>query len=123
MAIDEIGDGRRRQDRAPVDDDDVKPDAEAGKPLRPLDGIGGRGLADHQAGAGENSVPVRPFDRLVDRGVEPEIVGADDQSLQLAALRSRRNWKNSTPSRRRRTSICRSRAISPTIEAIFPARK
>jgi len=37
--------------------------------------------------------------------------------------RSRRNWKNSTPSRRRRFIICGLRTISPTIDAIFGARK
>ena len=35
---------------------------------------------------------------------------------QLAICRSRRNWKNSTPSRRRRFIICGLRTISPTIE-------
>ena len=38
-------------------------------------------------------------------------------------LRSRRKRKNSTPSRSRRTSIWRSRTISPQIEAILGARK
>ncbi len=40
-----------------------------------------------------------------------------------AACRSRRNWKNSTPSRSRRFIICGLRTISPTMEAIFGARK
>ena len=40
-----------------------------------------------------------------------------------ARCRSRRNWKNSTPSRSRRFIICGLRTISPTIEAIFGARK
>ena len=40
-----------------------------------------------------------------------------------ALCRSRRNWKNSTPSRSRRFIICGLRTISPTMEAIFGARK
>jgi hypothetical protein len=40
-----------------------------------------------------------------------------------ALCRSRRNWKNSTPSRNRRFIICGLVTISPTIEAIFGARK
>ncbi len=43
---------------------------------------------------------------------------------QAAALcRSRRNWKNSTPSRSRRFIICGLITISPTMDAIFGARK
>ena len=40
-----------------------------------------------------------------------------------ARLRSRRNWKNSTPSRRRRFIMSRSRTISLTIEPILLGRK
>ena len=40
-----------------------------------------------------------------------------------ARCRSRRNWKNSTPSRSRRFIICGLRTISPTMDAIFGARK
>ena len=43
--------------------------------------------------------------------------------LYAALCRSRRNWKNSTPSRSRRFIICGLRTISPTMEAIFGARK
>ena len=56
---------------------------------------------------------------------QPEIVGGEDRDapLQAALWRSRRNWKNSTPSRSRRFIICGLRTISPMIEAIFGARK
>ena len=40
-----------------------------------------------------------------------------------ASSRCLRNWKNSTPSRRRRFIICGERSISPTMEAIFGTRK
>ena len=40
-----------------------------------------------------------------------------------AARRARRNWKNSAPSRNRRFAICELRSISPTMAAIFGARK
>ena len=43
--------------------------------------------------------------------------------VHATLCRSRRNWKNSTPSRSRRFIICGLRTISPTIEAIFGARK
>jgi hypothetical protein len=63
---------------------------------------------------------------FVDRLGQAEIVGGDDQAFRryryAALCRSRRNWKNSTPSRRRRFIICGLRTISPTIEAIFGAR-
>ena len=39
------------------------------------------------------------------------------------AWRSRRNWKNSRPSRSRRAIICGLVSISPRIDAIFGARK
>ena len=44
-------------------------------------------------------------------------------AFYAAVWRSRRNWKNSTPSRKRRFIICGLRTISPTMEAIFGARK
>ncbi len=80
---------------------------------------------------------------LIDLDAQSEVVRGDDNlskwfakakpllgskgqsplpSLQ-AACRSLRNWKNSTPSRRRRFIICGLRTISPTMEAIFGARK
>jgi len=79
-----------------------------------------RGRAsDHQARGRQDPVAVCLFDRLVDRNVEAKIVGADDQLPQLAISRLRRNWKNSTPSRSRRRSICGLLTISATSEAIF----
>ena len=66
---------------------------------------------------------MRLFDGLVDSRVEPEIVRADDQPSQLAISRLRKNWKNSTPSRRRRRSICGLLTISATSAAIFLRRK
>ena len=57
----------------------------------------------------------------VDGGAE--VVGGDDKMLQAAASRWRKNLKNSTPSRNRRFIISGLRTISPTIDAIFGARK
>ena len=54
----------------------------------------------------------------------PEIVSGDDKPLQSAASRRPfRNWKNSAPSRSRRFIISGDRTISPTMAAIFGARK
>ena len=97
----------------------MQTDAKFGQPAGPRHRIGGGTSADHQARSGEDPMPVRLFDRLVDRRVEPEIVGADDQSLQLVISRPRKNWKNSTPSRRRRRIMCGLLIISATSEAIF----
>ena len=91
--------------------------------MRPRHGVTRRRRTDHEAGAGQHAVAMRGLDRLVDGRVETEIVSADDESLQLAICRSRRKWKNSTPSRKRRFIIVGLRTISLTIEAIFPARK
>ena len=97
----------------------MQTDAKFGQSAGTRHRIGGSICPDHQARGGEDSVPMRLFDRLVDCRVEPEIVGADDQSPQLVISRPRRNWKNSTPSRRRRRSICGLLTISATSEAIF----
>jgi hypothetical protein len=67
---------------------------------------------------------MRDLDGLVDLDRYAEIIGRDDQTPQSAASRrSFRNWKNSTPSRSRRFIICGERTISPTMAAIFGARK
>ena len=67
------------------------------------------------------------LDRLVDRDIATEIIGGDDQpprrQSQLAISRSRRNWKNSMPSRSRRRIISGLLSISPSSEAILRRRK
>jgi len=85
--------------------------------------IGRRLAPDHQARGRQDPVPMRFFDGLVDARVQAEIVRTDDEPPQLAISRLRRNWKNSTPSRRRRRSICGLLTISATSEAIFFRRK
>ena len=124
VGIHQIGNPLGRQDRAAVHQNDMQAYAQAGQLLGPGDGIArGRG-PDHQAGRRQNAVPVCLFDREVDFRRQAEIVRGDDQRRQLAALRrSFRNWKNSTPSRRRRFIIWGLLTISPTIEAILPERK
>ena len=70
-----------------------------------------------------------PIATLLGRGYGMNFTARSHRSTRLppphAVLlcRSRRNWKNSTPSRNRRFIICGLRTISPTIDAIFGARK
>ena len=82
---------------------------------------------DHQAGSRQNPFAMGQLDRVVDFAGGAEIVRGDDQALQkletIMSSRVRRNWKNSTPSRKRRTIISRDVSISPTISAIFEGRK
>jgi hypothetical protein len=55
---------------------------------------------------------------------KPKIVGRDDKALQSAgSWRSRKNLKNSMPSRSRRRKISGLLTISPAMAAIFGARK
>jgi hypothetical protein len=91
--------------------------------MRARHGIYHGGAADHQARDRQNAVLVGLFDGFVDGRVEPEIVRADDQASQLAISRLRKNWKNSTPSRKRRLIISGLLIISATKEAILPRRK
>ena len=97
----------------------MQTDVKLGQSARTRHRIGRSIPPDHQARGGEDPVSMRLFDRLVDCRVVPEIVGADDQLPQLAISRLRKNWKNSTPSRRRRRIICGFFTISATSEAIF----
>ena len=127
---DQRRDARRRQHRAAVRQGQVQPDGQPRRRGGPGPGLRARRAADHQARGGQDAVAMGLFDGGIDLGAPPEVIGRDDQPLQaaafgcaLAVFRSRRKWKNSTPSRSRRTSICRSRIISPQMEAIFGARK
>jgi len=119
--VHKIRDLRVRQNRGALDHHQMQPHMQTRHRLRPPHGIGECRRADHQAGVGENSLAVRALDAFVDNGRKSEIIGADNNPLQ--AWRSRRNWKNSTPSRNRRFIICGLRTISLTMEAIFGARK
>jgi hypothetical protein len=92
--------------------------------LRDLDSLGRRRRSDHQARGGQNAFDMRALDRLIDLVGETEVVGRDDQIFQCAvSCRSRKKWKNSTPSRRRRFITSGLLIISPRIEAILPGRK
>ena len=123
IGVDEIGHLFGRQRRCAVDEDEMQSDAQARKTARALDRVFCRGRGHHQARCGENTFPVRQLDPVVDLGREPEVIGGDDEALQSATSRSRRNRKNSSPSRSRRFIISGLRTISPTIEAILGARK
>ncbi len=130
------GDFAGRQHGRAFDDDEMQADAQARHRAGAAHRVGGGGAGDHQAGWREHAVAVGALDRLVDRLRQAEIVGGEDDAIagpplpvdgrsarRQAARRSRRNWKNSTPSRRRRFIICGLRIISPRIETIFDGRK
>jgi hypothetical protein len=120
-----------RRNRAAADQYEMQPDPKPWQPARSLNRIGDGWRPDHQARGRQDAVAMRLFDGLVDRYVQAEIVGAEDEALrerprpprQLGSSRSRRNWKNSTPSRTRRRIISGLRSISPSSEAIFRRRK
>ena len=97
----------------------MQTDAEFGQSMGPGYRIGCCRGPNHQARSRQDPVPMCLFDGLVDARVQAEIVRTDDEPPQLAISRLRRNWKNSTPSRRRRRSICGLLTISATSEAIF----
>jgi hypothetical protein len=121
--VDEIGQPLRRQQRSPVDEYKMQPDAQTGKTARACDRVRGSSGGDHQTCRGEDPLFMRQLHAGIDLGREPKIVGRDDKALQSATSRSRKNLKNSIPSRSRRFIISGLRTISPTIEAIFGARK
>ena len=123
VGVDEIGQPFGGQRRLAVDEDQMQADAQTRKPARARDCVRRRSCGDHQACRGQDALLMRQFHGCVDLGREPEIVGRDDEVLQSATSRSRKNLKNSIPSRSRRFIISGLRTISPTIEAIFGARK
>ncbi len=117
-------DRRGGQHGSTLNEDEMQAHAQAREPPGSAHRVTHRGTCDHQAGGGEDSVAVRAFNGLVDGLGKAEIVGGDNGAAGHAALlRSRRKWKNSTPSRSRRFIICGLRTISPTIAAILGARK
>ncbi len=123
-AVHQARDLFRRQHRRSIGQCEMKANAQARQPRGALDRVFGMSSRDHQARSRENAVRASDFDRLVHLARKAEIVGGDDDRIQVGRpLRSRRNDMNSTPSRSRRASICRLRAISATIAAIFEARK
>jgi hypothetical protein len=123
-AVDQIWHLLSRQRRPAIDQHDMEPDPQPRQAARSLNRIRRRGARDHHTCCCQDTVAMRNFDGLVDLRRQPEIVSRDDEALQSAASRrSRRNWKNSTPSRKRRFIICGERTISPTMAAIFGTRK
>ena len=119
-----VGQLIRAEDRPPLDEREVQAYAQARHAASPRHRVGRCWLRDHEAGGSENAVSMRRFNRLVDLGREAEIIRRDDEAPQAAtSRRSRRKRKNSMPSRRRRFIISGLRTISPTIDAIFGARK
>ena len=123
LRIDEMRDLSRITHRRGVDQSEVQTDAKAGRSARELDRVGGRRTADHQAGGGQDPLAMRELHRRIDLGGLAKVVGGDDEAVQDALARSRRNAKNSTPSRKRRAITAGLSAISETISPIFEARK
>jgi len=125
--IDEIGNPRLRQNRRPFDHHQMQPDPQPGQSPRPPHRIRRRRAGHHQARRPQHPLPIGALDRLVHPFGKPEIIGCQEDAPhradQAALWRSRRKWKNSTPSRRRRTIISGLLTISPTMAAIFGARK
>ena len=101
----------------------MQADAEIGQAAGAADRVLRRIPGDHEAGGIEYAVAMGALYAFIDGFGEAEIVRGEGKPAQAALCRSRRNWKNSTPSRRRRTIICGLVTISPTMEAIFGARK
>ena len=113
-----------RQRRVGVRKREMEAHAQARQPESPLDGVLRKGRRHHETRGREDAPRASELDRLVHFAGEAEIVRGDDETVQIGSpLRSRRNEKNSTPSRSLRASIWRLFAISATIAAIFEARK
>src|SRR5215472_5356143 len=107
-----------------IDEHKMQTDPEARHLPGPRHRVGGGWRSNHQARGGENAVAVCKLDRFVDFDGGTKIVRRYDKTFQAAASSlCRRNWKNSTPSRRRRLIISGLVIISPKIEAIFDGRK
>jgi hypothetical protein len=62
----------------------VQPHFQARQAVCAPDRIRRRPFADHQAGAGQDSVAMGDFDRFVDGKVEAEIIRREDDLFQLA---------------------------------------
>ena len=73
---------RLRQDRIPLDNDEMQPDRQVRQRASPPHRIGGGGPGDHQARRGQDAVAVRLFDRLVDLEGQTEIIRRDDNAVQ-----------------------------------------
>ena len=98
------------------------------QPVCPSDRVRRSLARHHEACCVEHAGKVGPLNCLVHGGGQAEIIRREDDLAagghsQAALLRSRMNWKNSTPSRNRRFIICGLRTISPTMAAILGARK
>jgi hypothetical protein len=122
--VNQIRHGRRRRQRLGVDQRQMQADSEPRQAPHQLYGLGRRRRSDHQACCGQNAFDMRALDGLIDLVGETEIVGRQNQIFQCAvSCRSRKKWKNSTPSRKRRFMTSGLLTISPRIEAILPGRK
>ena len=102
----------------------MQSDPQAAEALRARYRIRGRRARDHQARRGQDAGGKGNLDGFIDLACQAQVVGRNGDPPQSAvSRRSRRKRKNSTPSRSRRFAIVGDRTISPTMAAIFGARK
>ena len=124
IAIDEVRYRIGRRRRGAVDQNEMQTDSERWQATGAGDRVIDGASAHHQARCRQNALRMRDLDGLVDLRCQAEIVGRDNQRFQCKdSRRSRRKWKNSTPSRSRRFIMSGLLTISPTIDAILPLRK
>ena len=126
LRVDQVRQVGWRQDRPSFHEDEMQADPEGRQAARPSHGVGAAGRRHHQAGGGQDAVAMSDLDRFIDLRRGAEVIRGDDQLAgqdTIMSSRVRRNWKNSTPSRKRRTNMSREVSISPTISAIFEGRK
>src|SRR5262245_58887793 len=122
--IDKIGQLLWRQHRQPLDQHDMQTYVQSRQASCPHDCVPRGQTGDHEARRRQDATLMSGFNGFVDLGRQPEIVSRDNDTFQYTgSRRSRRNRKNSSPSRRRRFIMSGLRTISPTMEAIFGARK
>ena len=129
VVLDEVCNLGRRQKGRRFNQCQMKANPQARRLTRKLDRLATVWRTNHQACCREHSVAMGDDNSFVNFASKPKIIGSNNKALQCTASRlpssrrSRRNWKNSTPSRRRRFIMVGLTTISPTIEAILPARK
>ena len=122
--IDEIREALRWQDRTALYQHDMEAYAQSRQLAGSRDRILSRRGRNHETGGRQDAVSMGDFDGIIDLAREPKIISGDNNLLQDAgSRRSRRKRKNSTPSRNRRRNISGLVIISPTMAAIFGARK
>lgn len=122
--IDEIRQALWWQDRTAFYQHEMKADTQSWQLTGTRDRVLSSRARNNETGRRQDAISMRDFDGIIDLARNPKIIGGDNNLLQDAgSRRSRRKRKNSTPSRNRRRNISGLVTISPTMAAIFGARK